>query len=122
MAVNYTAAADGTGSNAIVNFDPSSSPLIPTADPVTGNVSGAHRSNQIGLGHELIHAEHYMDGDYSPSSQTSNYTHENASGVSVTQTQRTEELRTVGLTDVKKDDITENQIRSENKLPKREAY
>lgn len=122
MAVNYTAAANGTGSDAIVNFDPSSNPSIPTVNPTTGNVSGAQRPNKIGLGHELIHVEHYMDGDYWPSSQTSSFTYKNASGVNVTQTQRTEELRTVGLTEVKKDDITENQLRSDNRLRKRGAY
>ena len=121
-AVNYTDASNGKGSDGIVNFDPSSNPSIPTEDPKTGNVSGATRPNEIGLGHELIHAEHYMDGDYSPRSQTATITYKDASGNTQTQTTRKEELRTVGLAGTKKDDITENQLRKENKLNKRGKY
>lgn len=79
-----------------------------TKDPNTGNVSGKTRHNQIGLGHELIHAEHYMDGDYSPatSTSTSTHTYKDASGNTITQTYKTEELRTVGVAGTKKGDIT----------------
>ena len=121
-ATNYTNASNGKGSDAIVSFDPSSNPNIMTEDPKTGNVSGATRPNEIGLGHELIHAEHYMDGDYSPSSQKASHTYKDATGKTVTQTYKKEELRTVGLAGTKKDDITENQIRKEQKLNKRGAY
>ena len=121
-ATNYTNAADGTGSDAIVSFDPTSNPSIMTKDTKTGNVSGKTRPNQIGLGHELIHAEHYMDGDYSPSTSTSTHTYKDASGNTVTQTYKTEELRTVGVAGTKKDDITENQLRKEQKQNSRGAY
>jgi len=121
-ATNYTDAANGTGSDAIVNFDPTSNPSIPTEDPKTGNVSGAKRPNYIGLGHELIHADHYMDGDYSPTEQKASHTYKDATGKTVTQTHKKEELRTVGLAGNKKGDITENKLRKENKLNKRGAY
>jgi hypothetical protein len=61
-----------------------------------------------------------MDGDYSPS--TSTHTYKDGMGNSVTQTHKTEELRTVGLTGTKKDDITENQLRKEQKQNPRGAY
>jgi len=121
-ATNYTNAANGTGSDAIVSFDPTSNPSIMTKDPKTGNVSGKTRPNQIGLGHELIHAEHYMDGDYSPATSTSTHTYKDASGNTITQTYKTEELRTVGVAGTKKGDITENQLRKEQKQNSRGAY
>ena len=121
-ATNYTNAANGVGSDAIVSFDPTSNPNIMTKDPKTGTVSGKTRPNQIGLGYELIHAEHYMDGDYSPATSTSTHTYKDASGNTVTQTYKTEELRTVGIAGTKKDDITENQLRKEQKQNPRGAY
>lgn len=68
------------------------------------------------------HAEHYMDGDYSPATSTSTHTYKDASGNTVTQTYKTEELRTVGVAGTKKDDITENQLRKEQKQNQRGAY
>lgn len=98
---DWTKSKDGTGDNVTVKFDPSSNPSISTIDPKTGDVSGKSRPNQVGLAHELIHADHITSGEVDLSN---------------------EELRTVGLQDVKKGDITENQIRKEQKQNQRGAY
>ena len=119
-AVNWTDAQNGTGSDATVNFDPTSNPAIPTENPTTGNVAPqTGRPNEIGLGHELIHANHIVDGDVNLSPQSHTY---QTAGGNQTQTVRSEELRTVGLAGNKKKDITENQLRKENKLNRRGAY
>ena len=111
--VDWTNATNGAGDNATVSFDPTANPDIPTVDPKTGNVSGAKRPNQIGLGHELIHADHINNGDvdFTPATHTYN----DANGNPTTQTIITEELRTVGLQGVKAGDVTENNLRQEQR-------
>ena len=49
-----------------------------------------------------------MVGDYSPATSTSTHTYKDASGNIVTQTYKTEELRTVGIAGTKKDDIRDD--------------
>jgi len=115
-------AINGVGSDANVTFDPSSSPSILTEDPKTGNVSGASRPNEVGYAHELIHADRSMRGAAIDYSKTGTYSYKNASGVTTTQTRPKEELATVGLKYNTKKDITENQIRKEQKQNKRGAY
>lgn len=121
--VNPTDAINGTGSDTNVSFDPTSNPSIMTEDPKTGNVSGkTGRPNQVGLGHELIHAERSMRGAAIDYSKTGTHTYKDASGKTVTQTVPQEELATVGLKHNTKKDITENQIRKEQGQNKRGAY
>lgn len=103
---DWTNSKNGVGDDVTVNFDPSSNPSIKTLDPKTGNVAGAKRPNQIGLGHELIHADHITDGDVDFSATT--HTHKTASGRQ-TQSKPNEELRTVGLKGVTNGDIKELQ-------------
>ena len=115
-------AINGTGSDANVSLDPTSSPSILTEDPATGNVSGASRPNEVGYAHELIHADRSMRGAAIDYSTTGTHTYKDASGATVTQTKPKEELATVGLKHNTKKDITENQIRKEQKQKKRGAY
>ena len=117
--VDWTNATNGTGANATVNFDPTSNPNILTTDPTTGNVSGATRPNQIGLGHELIHADHINKGtvDFTPAT----HSYQTATGTR-TQTVATEELRTVGVPGHNTNKATENKIRQEQGLNQRGAY
>jgi RHS repeat-associated protein len=120
---NWTDAKNGTGSNATVSFDPSANPGIPTENSKTGNVSDKKRPDYIGLGHELIHADHINNGDVSLTPQT--HTYNDATGTSVTQTVINEELRTVGVQGVKPGDVTENGLRKEHSATrnkKRGAY
>lgn len=109
----------GVGDDATVNYDPTADPLIKTEDPTTGLVSGARRPKHIGLGHELIHADHITDGtvDFTPTE----HTYSTATGP-VTQEKPLEELRTVGVKGVKPKDINENMLRKEQGLKKRGAY
>lgn len=119
-ASNWADAQSGKGSDATVSFDATSNPNILTKDPKTGNVAPqAGRPSQIGLGHELIHADHIMDGtvNLSPAS----HTYKTSSG-NVTQTVRSEELRTVGVAGNVKGDVTENQLRREQGVDERGAY
>jgi hypothetical protein len=107
---DWTNSKNGKGDDVTVNFDITSNPSIKTLDPKTGNVSGKSRPDQVGLAHELIHADHITNVNVDFTS--TNHTYQTVRG-NVTQTKPNEELRTVGLQGVKKGDITENQIRKE---------
>ena len=119
---NSANAINGKGSDVTVNFDPSANPSIPTKDPVTGNVSGATRPDEIGLAHKMIHGERSMDGKATNYSTTDTYTYTDAAGNTVTQTVPKEELQTVGLKGNNPNDYTENKIRKEQGLNERGAY
>jgi len=93
--------------------------LIKTVEPKTGNISGKKRPNQIGLAHELIHADHINNG--SVDFTKTEHTYQTVGG-NMTQTHPIEEFRTVGLKGTKKGDITENQIRKEQSQNQRGAY
>lgn len=121
-------AANGRGTNAFVSFDPTSNPNIIT-EGTNGNSEETQRPNEIGLGHELIHAWHFMTGTKGVGEEDNTY--KDASGNDVTQTEKKEELNTVGLKGSSK--YTENKLRKEqrdskssntekNKLNKRVAY
>ncbi|MCP4179716.1 MAG: hypothetical protein GY756_18305 [bacterium] len=112
---NATNAINGTGSDVNVSFDPTSNPNIKTVDPTTGNVSGQKRPNQVGLAHEIIHGERSMRGEAIDYSINDNQTYTNSSGVAVTEAVPKEELATIGLKHNKSKDITENEIRKEQK-------
>jgi hypothetical protein len=116
---DWTKSTNSMGDNAIVGFDPSADPKIKTVNPDTGNVSGMTRPSQIGLAHELIHADHITSG--SVDLTQTNYTYK-IEGGKVIQTVLVEELRTIGLKGMKNGDITENQIRKEQKQNPRGAY
>jgi len=122
MATDYIAAGDGTGSGGIVSFDPDSKVKPLTENPKTGNSEEKNRPNRIGLGHELIHGLHYTDGDWSPETDQTTHTYTDKDGNQQTQTIRTEEARTVGVGGNKPGDITENDLRKENKQNKRVKY
>jgi hypothetical protein len=117
--VDWTNAKNGTGADATVNFDPTANPSIKTKDPVTGNVAGATRPDQVGLAHELIHADHINEGSVDFTTDT--HTYQTASG-NQTQTVIKEELRTVGVKNVQPGDVTENDIRKEQGQNERGAY
>ncbi|MDR1652538.1 MAG: hypothetical protein LBS01_02580, partial [Prevotellaceae bacterium] len=118
--VNSTNAINGVGSDANVTFNPTANPPILTKDPKTGNVSGASRPNEIGLGHELIHADKSMKGKAVDYSTTATHTYKDATGNTVTQTMPKEELETVGLMGNHK--YNENKLRKEQGLNERGAY
>ena len=118
----YTKAGDGTGSGGVVSFDPDSKIKPLTENPKTGNAEEKSRPKRIGLGHELIHGLHYVDGDWSPPSDQTTHTYTDENGNPQTQTVRTEEARTVGVGGNKPGDITENDLRKENNQDKRVAY
>jgi RHS repeat-associated protein len=119
---NYTKAGDGTGSGGVVSFDPSSKIKPLTENPKTGHAEEKSRPKRIGLGHELIHGLHYVDGDWTPSSDQTTHTYTDGNGNPQTQTIKTEEARTVGVGGNKLGDITENDLRKENNQNKRVAY
>ncbi len=128
---NPIGAGDGSGTAGTVNYNPTSNPIISTKDVVTGYANPATRPPQIGLAHELIHADHaregtmegYLDAAGNPHLTLGTYTYIDSSGVSntVNTTQR-EELRTVGLGYTSTGDITENQIRQDSGLSERVSY
>jgi hypothetical protein len=118
--VNPANAINGVGTDTRVTFDPTSNPPILTKDPTTGNVSGATRPNEIGLGHELIHADRSMKGVAVDYSTTATHTYKDAAGNTVTQTRPKEELETVGVQGTHK--YNENKLRKEQGLNERGAY
>jgi hypothetical protein len=109
---------NGVGTDSNVTFDPTSNPLIKTKDPVTGNVSRATRPNEIGLGHELIHADRAMKGKSVEGTTTQTYT--DAAGNTVTESVRKEEVETVGTQGNYR--YNENKLRKEQGLNERGAY
>ena len=119
---NSTNAINGTGSNVNVYFNPESDPDIPTLDKTTGRVIGKKRPSQVGLAHEMIHGDRSMRGSAINYSEKEPYTYTNSQGEKTTQSLRKEEAATVGLNHVKKNDITENDIRKEQGLKSRGAY
>jgi hypothetical protein len=106
---DWTKAKDGTGSDATVEFDKNSNPLIQTVDSKTGEIVPKTRPNQVGLGHELIHADHITNGTI----QMNKSDEDNV---------RDEEKATVGIKYNKPNDITENNIRKEQGVEPRGKY
>ncbi len=104
-------ATNGVGVDAFVTFDPTSNQSIVTKDPATGNAQKTKRPNEIGLGHELIHAQHYMTGTKGTGSTS--YTYKDTNGNMQTTTDKTEEVNTVGLGGRSK--YTENMLRKEQR-------
>jgi hypothetical protein len=101
---------DGKGSDATVYFDKTSQPPISTIDKYTGKiVSKRDRPSQIGLGHELIHAEHYINGNADYNDRDKNFV-------------KDEEPRTVGVKYTQRGDITENDLRKEQGVEPRARY
>lgn len=128
-------AVNGVGTNAAVYFNPASSPMILTVDPITGNTAGAIRPSYVGLAHELIHADRGMRGRGQNLGHTADYTFQTGrvrksflcfswwSKIKTTHYGvRKEELATVGLKNQRWRDITENDIRKEHGLSLRGAY
>jgi RHS repeat-associated protein len=120
--VNFADALNGTGSDTIVNFDPTSNPSISTVDPTTGRVGPAKRPHRIGLGHEMIHADRSMRGSAINYGLNGSHTYTDLNGNNATQIVPAEELATVGLSGNMADDITENDLRLEQGLNRRGAY
>jgi hypothetical protein len=121
-AVNYNNSINKVGTDSQVHLDLQANPQILTRDPATGNAVRKSRPAKIGFVHEFIHAEHAIRGASSPRDTLDTFAYKDASGALVQQTKRLEELRTVGLKGVGAKDITENQIRREQKVPPRAAY
>ncbi len=117
-------ASNGKGSDGTVYFNPTSNnPLIETLDPQTGTVSPSNRPHEIGLGHELIHADRAMRGVTIPLNKTTSQTYTDAIGNKVTEIGvRCEELATVGISGNTNNDITENDLREEQGQNPRGAY
>ena len=88
----------------------------------TGRVNGEKRPAHVGLAHELIHGDRSMRGVAIDYSENATYTYTNSRGQRVKQSLKKEEAATIGLKHVKKDDITENDIRKEQGLKLRGAY
>ena len=112
---NSRNAINGVGSDVTVRFDPTSNPDIMTANPRTGNVSGKKRPNKIGLAHEIIHGERSMRGGAINYEDMGTYMYSDANGTMTTQAFPKEELATVGLKYNTARDITENDIRREQR-------
>ena len=121
----------GKGTPGTINYNPSSNPLISTKDPETKREVKTRRPPQIGLAHELIHADHAREGTVqgkldesgNPKHKLGTYTYINKDGKLVTAgDDNIEEIRTMGLGYNLIGDVTENQIRKENNLNERCRY
>ena len=125
------------------NFVPSHDSYIlfdPTWTPATfptlgkdGVVYDSWRPSYIGLGHELIHADHFARGVV-PTGRTINFEFQGRvmhtrpgrmpvfSVHTITQDIRNTDMVTIGLGGVRPGDITENMLREEHGLRPRGAY
>ena len=134
LGANPHDAINGKGVSTILNWDITSSPPIYTI--MNGALTDVNiMPLDIGLGHELIHVDHYQNGSlYSKINSEGKfimpkdyhtYPIKDALGIIRIDGRdaRIEELRTVGLAGYnKKTDITENHLRSEHNLYPRGAY
>lgn len=118
--INSANAINGVGTDATVSYDPTANPMIDTKDPTTGNVSGATRPTEIGLGHELVHADRSMKGKAVDYSKKGSHSYKDSTGKTTTQSVPQEELETTGIQGKYK--YTENKIRKEQGLRERGAY
>ncbi len=117
-----TKALNGKGSDVTVTYNPTATPAVLTVDPKTGKVTSQPTPSQIVLGHEMVHGDRSMRGKAIDYSKMSSHTYVNSAGKTVTQQVPTEELATVGLNYHTASDVTENQIRTEQKVNPRAAY
>ena len=97
------------GTDAKVNYNVNFDPDIPTLNPKTGKIADDKRPTQIGLGHELIHADHIMRGTVQLSKSDNDDVYD-------------EEKATVGLKYNTPKDITENDLRKEQGVNPRGDY
>ncbi len=104
---------NGTGVGANVNLDPTENLEAATENTETGDVSMESVPFEIAVGHELIHADHFNNGDIETGTERHDYPMPPYG--TFTQWTKKEELRTVGLKRVKAGDVTENQLRKEHK-------
>lgn len=86
-----------------------------------GKITVQKRPNQIGLAHELIHAERSSRGDAIDKSKKG-YNVIYKEGRRIIESLPLEEAATIGLNNTNKNDITENEIREEQGELKRAAY
>jgi RHS repeat-associated protein len=118
---NVTNASNGVGSNSTVTFNPNATPKIGTLDENTGISRSQDRPVWIGLAHELIHADHAARGTRLLGTAT--YTYKDTNGRLQTATENRRELATVGIGGQNnRMDITENDIRREQRLRVRSEY
>jgi RHS repeat-associated protein len=117
---NDANAINGVGTDTRVNLDLNQSGIVWTKDPQSGLVSKQETTDEIKLGHELIHAYRAMEGKQIDYKETECYTFEKKPGIKTDRIERTEELQTVGLSGEGK--YSENKLREEQGLGERVAY
>jgi RHS repeat-associated protein len=104
--------------NGDVKYDPAGANIMTRG--ADGNLTGAHASGAVVLGHELIHQDHENRGlqDMSPA----DHIFSNAGGM-FSETVNREEFRTTGFSPfVMPGDITENQLERQLGAPVRATY
>ena len=125
---NPIASGIGIGTSGTIRYNPSSDPLIRTRDPKSGHEVRIRRPPQIGLAHELIHADHAREGTIEgelnasgkPQHKLGTHTYIDSFGILRTiDYYPIDEIRTVGLGYNLPGDVTENQIRKEHNLNER---
>lgn len=107
-------ASNSVGTDALITFSMDSDPRLYTIDSKSKTITKSTRPSYIGLGHELIHASHMLDGDFIPLTQKEQ-------SPILKNLICTEELVTIGLKEGY-GNITENELRKENKVPQRVEY
>lgn len=120
--LNKANAINGIGTDVEVYFDSTSNPDILTVNPKTGTVSGQKRPSQVGLAHELIHGERSMRGEAINYGEWGTYSYIDAYNHTIMESIRKEEAATVGIKYYSNRDITENDIRKEQRINLRGAY
>ena len=121
--------ANGRGTDAIVYFNPRLDPAIPTMTPDGRVVAQRGRPAFIGLGHELIHALHFINGTHAATvgaegslrARFGEHSFRTGSGAKISATEDLEELNTIGIGRYEKG-ITENALRRFYGLSTRGAY
>ncbi|MDE6697804.1 MAG: hypothetical protein K2K25_13065 [Muribaculaceae bacterium] len=113
---------NGKGTNAMVSFNPDSDPDINILDENTGRAISSKRPSYVGLAHELIHADRDMRGVAINSTEKEKHAFINQFGQNKVEPIPKEEEATIGFNHIRKNSITENDIRKELGLPLRATY
>ena len=119
---NKENASNTVGTNITVNFASGDTRELIVEDPITGNAMKEKSNTVTNLAHELIHAERDMRGEAIDYDLKGPIPFKDEKGIPRVQTVKKEEAATVGLKHNTKKDITENQIRKEQKVKKRIFY
>lgn len=118
---NKNQATNGEGTNVTITFNTKVEQELPSTNPHTGRSDDIKVPKYISLGHEMIHGIRGMNGEkekYAPYK----FTYINKDGATMETQAAIEELHTVGIGKYDTFRYSENKLRKEHKIWRRDSY